>query len=152
MADNIISKAVEKATAITDKISDFTDDIWGDEERDIKEEFRESGKEKIKSVLEYINNSTELIKKSGFELKGLGIALSLSPVIISSFGFNEKITPEAREPIFTEAGDSKLLKIIFHCLFKASDFFDAIKFSDYKLDTVNITLGLTPGINMTFKK
>jgi hypothetical protein len=126
--------------------------LWGDEERDIKVEFKESGREKIKSVLEYINNSAEMIKKSGFELKGLGIALSLSPVITSSFGFQKKISEEERESLLKETSESKLLKIIFHCLFKASDFFDAIKFSDYKLDTVNITLGLTPGINMTFKK
>lgn len=152
MTENLISKAKEKASELTDKISEIKDDLWGDEERDIKEEFKESGREKIKSVLEYINNSTEMIKKSGFELKGMGIALSLSPVITSSFGFQKKISAEEREALLAEASDSKLLKIIFHCLFKASDFFDAIKFSDYKLDTVNITLGLTPGINMTFKK
>ncbi|MBN1633599.1 MAG: hypothetical protein JW917_05495 [Ignavibacteria bacterium] len=73
-------------------------------------------------------------------------------MIISSFGFQEKITTEQRETLLSEVSDSKLPKIIFRCLFKASDFFDATKFSEYKLDTVNITFGLTPRINMMFRK
>lgn len=152
MADNLISKAKEKASEISEKIMDLKDEIWGDDEADIQEEFKETGKDKLKSLLEYINNSTELIKKSGFELKGLGVSISLAPVITSSFGFIKKINPEEREALLKEASESRILKIIFHALFKANDYFDAIKFSDYKLDTVNITLGLAPGINMTFKK
>jgi len=124
----------------------------GDDEKELQEEFKEVGKDKLKSVLEYINNSSEIIKKSGFELKGLGISLTLAPVITSSFGFIKKIDSDEREALLAEVAESRILKIIFHCLFKANDFFDAIKFSDYKLDTVNISLGFTPGVNMTFKK
>lgn len=152
MGKELLSKAKEKASSISDKIAEMKNDIWGDEESEIQEEFKETGKDKLKGILEYINNSSENIKKSGFELKGLGVSLSLSPVITTSFGFNNKISTEQRQALLEENKDNRLLKIIYHCLFKASDFFDAIKFSDYKLDTVNITLGLTPGINMTFKK
>jgi len=152
MTDNIRSKAKEKAAELTEKISDLTGDIFSGDETDIKEEFKETGREKLKSVLENINNSSAIIQKSGFELKGLGVELSITPVIITSFGFEKKISEEERKALLKEVSDKRLLKIIFHTLFKANDFFDAIKFSDYKLDTVNITLGLTPGVDMTFKK
>jgi hypothetical protein len=54
MADNIFSKVKESASAIKEKVSDLKEDIWGDEQKQIIQEFKDSGTAKIKEVLENI--------------------------------------------------------------------------------------------------
>jgi hypothetical protein len=150
--DNILEKAKNAAGGLKDKISDFKDNIWGDDENQISEEFKDAGRNKIQDMLNYIESSNDLFTKSGFELIGLGVSLALTPVIVSTFQFNKKISDEEREVLLCESNDRKIIKLIMNCLFKANDFVDGIKVANYKLGTVAITLGLSPGINVTFKK
>ena len=52
MAENIFSKVKESASAFKEKVSDLKEDIWGDEQKLIIQEFKDSGTAKIKEVLE----------------------------------------------------------------------------------------------------
>jgi hypothetical protein len=54
--------------------------------------------------------------------------------------------------LLEEASDKKLIKLILKLLFKAGDFYKSIQLGDYILDVVNISLGLSPGMSVAFKK
>ncbi|MCX6165245.1 MAG: hypothetical protein NTU73_10380 [Ignavibacteriae bacterium] len=150
--DKLKEKALEAAGGLKDKIADMKDNIFSSEEEEIKEEFKESGTSKIQEMLNYITDSTDLINRAGFELSGLGVSIAIAPLIKVSFAFLKKISEDERKEIIEEVKEKRIIKILLACLFKASDFVDGIKVGNYKLGGVDISLGLTPGINVTFKK
>jgi len=150
--DKLKEKALGAAGGFKNKIADMKDNIFGSEEKEIKEEFKESGTSKIQEMLNYITGSSDLIRRAGFELSGLGVSIAIAPLIKVSFAYLEKIAEEERAGIIEEVKDKRIIKILLSCLFKASDFVDGIKVGNYKLGGVEISLGLTPGINVTFKK
>ncbi len=151
-AETILNKVIETASTISEKVDEIKEDIWGEEQKLIIEEFRESGSQKVKDILNNLNNSSELFDRAGFHLSNLNISLGIPPEISSEFKAIKIITMEERETLISEVADNRIVTLVMKCLFKANDFYDKIKFGTYKLDVVNITLGLTPGINMNFQR
>ena len=151
-AETILYKVIETASTISEKVDEIKEDIWGEEQKLIIEEFRESSSQKVKDILNNLNNSSELFDRAGFHLSNLNISLGIPPEISSDFKAIKIITMEERETLINEVADNRIVTLVMKCLFKANDFYDKIKFGTYKLDVVNITLGLTPGINMNFQR
>lgn len=151
-AETILNKVIETASTISDKVDEIKEDIWGDEQKLIIEEFRESSSQKVKDILNNLNNSSELFDRAGFHLSNLNISLGIPPEISAGFKAIKIITMEERETLLSEVKENRIVTLVMKCLFKANDFYDKIKFGTYKLDIVNITLGLTPGVNMNFKR
>ncbi|MBK8382523.1 MAG: hypothetical protein IPL16_11670 [Ignavibacteria bacterium] len=151
-AEAILNKVIETASTISEKVDEIKEDIWGEEQKLIIEEFRESSSQKVKDILNNLNNSSELFDRAGFHLSNLNISLGIPPEISSDFKAIKIITMEERETLINEVADNRIVTLVMKCLFKANDFYDKIKFGTYKLDVVNITLGLTPGINMNFQR
>ncbi|MBK6770723.1 MAG: hypothetical protein IPG78_01005 [Ignavibacteria bacterium] len=151
-AEAILNKVIETASTISEKVDEIKEDIWGEEQKLIIEEFRESSSQKVKDILNNLNNSSELFDRAGFHLSNLNISLGIPPEISSEFKAIKIITMEERETLISEVADNRIVTLVMKCLFKANDFYDKIKFGTYKLDVVNITLGLTPGINMNFQR
>jgi hypothetical protein len=77
MPDKLFSKVKESASAIKDKISDLREDVWGQEQKQIIQEFKDSGTEKIKEVLENIGGSSTIFLQSGYELKDVSVNLGI---------------------------------------------------------------------------
>ena len=75
MPDKLFSKVKESASAIKDKISDLREDVWGQEQKQIIQEFKDSGTEKIKEVLVNIGGSSTIFLQSGYELKDVSVNL-----------------------------------------------------------------------------
>lgn len=151
-AEAILNKVIETASTISEKVDEIKEDIWGEEQKLIIEEFRESSSQKVKDILNNLNNSSELFDRAGFHLSNLNISLGIPPEISSDFKAIKIITMEERETLINEVADNRIVTLVMKCLFKANDFYDKIKFGTYKLNVVNITLGLTPGINMNFQR
>ena len=151
-AEAILNKVIETASTISEKVDEIKEDIWGEEQKLIIEEFRESSSQKVKDILNNLNNSSELFDRAGFHLSNLNISLGIPPEISSDFKAIKIITMDERETLISEVADNRIVTLVMKCLFKANDFYDKIKFGTYKLDVVNITLGLTPGINMNFQR
>ncbi|MDD5360903.1 MAG: hypothetical protein PHN88_02130 [Ignavibacteria bacterium] len=156
MTDNIFNKAKEAAKGavsnVTDKVISFKDNYLGDEQEEIAEDFKDAGSGKIKETVDSINGSIGLITSAGYEFKGMGVSLGLSPSISLSFHYLNSISDEERLSVMEQAEGNKMVKLILKLLFKAGDFYTSIKMGDYGLDAVNISLGLSPGLNITFKK
>jgi hypothetical protein len=156
MADNIFNKAKEAAKGavnnVTDKVISFKDNYLSDEQEEIAEDFKDAGSGKVKETIDSINGSISLIRKAGYEFKGMGVSLGLSPSISLSFHYLNSITDDERTSVMEQAEGKKMVKLILKLLFKAGDFYTSIKMGDYGLDAVNISLGLSPGLSITFKK
>lgn len=156
MIDSILNKAKDAAkdavSNVSDKIVSFKDNIIGDEQNEIVDNFKEASNNKVKEVLDSINESMTLITSSGYEFKGIGVSLGLSPSISLSFHYLRDISVEAKNSILEQAEEKKMIKLIIKLLFKAGDYYKAIKLGNYALDVVNMSLGLSPGMSVTFKK
>jgi hypothetical protein len=152
MEGSIFDKVKSSTENLKSKITELKDDIWNEEQASIIQEFKDGGTAKVKSVLENMNNSGLLFLKSGYELQTVSVNLGLPPVIIASFHYNNKITDEERAALLEDTKDQKIIQLIIKCLLKAEDFYDLVSVGNYGLGSVNITLGLTPGITINFIK
>lgn len=156
MIDGLLNKAKDAAkdavSNVSDKIVSFKDNFIGDEQNEIAENFKEASNNKVKEIIDSINESMQLITSSGYEFKGIGVALGLSPSISLSFHYIRDISDDDRNSILAQAEEKKMIKMILKLLFKAGDYYKAIKLGDYVLDAVNMSLGLSPGMSVTFKK
>jgi hypothetical protein len=156
MAESILDKAkgaaLDAVSTVTEKVVSFKDMAIGDERDEIIDDFKDASSSKVKEVLDSVHESMALIVSSGYEFKGIGVALGLSPSISLSFHYIREISGEDRNSILEQAADKKMIKMILKLLFKAGDFYKAIKLGDYTLDAVNMSLGISPGMSVTFKK
>lgn len=156
MADSILDKAkgaaLDAVSTVTEKVVSFKDMAIGDEREEIISDFKDASSNKVKEVLDSVNESMALIISSGYEFKGIGVALGLSPSISLSFHYVKDITDDERKSILEQVADKKMIKLILKLLFKAGDFYKSIKLGDYVLDAVNMSLGISPGMSVTFKK
>ncbi len=150
--EDLLDKAKESALAITDKIAEIKENLIGEESNAIIEEFKEAGTNKVKEIVEMLEDSRNYITRSGYELSSVHVSLGLPPEIGMSFNYKSEVAETERTQLMEEVKDRKVLSNILKCLFKAGDFYSAAKFKEYKLGTVNISLGLTPGVIINFIK
>jgi len=150
--DDFIEKAKDSASTITDKISELTNNLIGDESRAITDEFKDAGTNKVKEVVDMIDASKIYVTRAGYELISLHVSLGLPPQISLSFKYQSAVSEDDRKKLLEEVEERKILSVIIKCLFKAGDFYTSAKFKEYKLGSVDISLGLTPGVNINFVK
>jgi hypothetical protein len=156
MAENIFEKAKGAAkdavSSVSEKVISFKDNYIGEEQNEITEDLKDATSSKITEIVDNITESMDLISSSGYEFKGIGVSLGLSPSISLSFHYLREITDDTRNEIMEKAADRKTVKIILKLLFKAGDYFKSVKLGGYELDAVNISLGLSLGMSLTMKK
>jgi hypothetical protein len=151
-AENLAEKAKDAGSSISDKFLEIKENFLGDEQKEIESEFKDNNSSKLKETIQKISDSIAIINKSGYEFKGIGANLGLALAITLSFHFKKDISDEDREALLLEAEGKTLIKLILKMLFKADDFYRGIKLGNYELDSVTISLGLSPGMSLSFKK
>lgn len=150
--DDLIQKAKESASTITDKISELKDNLIGDESSAIISEFKDAGVNKAKEIVDMLDESKSFITRSGYELSSIHVSIGLPPQIGLLFKYQSEVSDDDKKKLLEEVEGRKVLSIILKCLFKAGDFYTSAKFKEYKLGSVDISLGLTPGVNINFVK
>ncbi len=154
--DNLIEKAKDAAldavSTVTEQIISFKDNYLGEEQEEFGDDFKEAGSGKVREIVDSINESMALINSSGYEFKGIGVALGLTPSISLSFHYVKDISEEEKKSILEQAKEKKLIKIILKMLFKAGNFYHSIKLGNYALDSVNMSIGLSLSMSLAFKK
>ena len=148
----ILDIGKEAVTNITEKVIEMKDDMIGDEQSAILSEFKESGLNKIKSSMEEISNSVQLISKSGYDFKKMEVSMGLPPSVSAVFHYNKEITETEKSDLQAEAKDKRIVELILKCLFKANEFYHSANIGNYKVEEVKITLGLSPGMDISFVK
>lgn len=149
---SLLNKAKSAVSSVSDKIVEMKEDMIGDEQKAIMDEFKESSLGKVKQVMEELNNSLGIITKSGYEFKGINVSLGIPPSLSTSFHYKKEISDAEKTALLEEAKEKKFVLMTLKCLFKAGDFYHSIKMGEYILNEVSITLGLTPGVSVGFKK
>ena len=150
--DDLIEKAKDSASTITDKISELTNNLIGDESQVIMDEFKDAGANKVKEIVNNIEASKIYVTRAGYELISFNVSLGLPPQIGLSFKYQSEVSADDRNKLLEEVEEQKVLSVILKCLFKAGDFYTSAKFKEYKLGSVDISLALTPGVNINFVK
>lgn len=148
----ILDIAKVAVSGITDRVIEIKEDLIGDEQSAILSEFKESGLNKIKTSMEEISNSVQLISKSGYNFKSMEVSMGLPPSVSAVFHYIKEISESERSDLLTEVKDRNIVTIILKCLFKANEFYHSANIGNYKVDEVKITLGLTPGVDISFVK
>jgi hypothetical protein len=150
--DDLIEKAKDSASTLTEKISELTNNLIGDESQIIMDEFKDAGANKVKEIVNNIEASKIYVTRAGYELISFNVSLGLPPQISLSFKYQSEVSADDKKKLLEEVEERKVLSVILRCLFKAGDFYTSAKFKEYKLGSVNISLGLTPGVNINFVK
>jgi hypothetical protein len=149
MSESLFEKAKAAAASVSETISNIKGFFWDDERIEIINQFKEKAEDKLNDVLEIVSKYKTLFAEAGYEVHGLNASLSIPPDIAISFKFIGTLDKEKREGIVSQASESRLATIILKSLFKASDFAETIKIGEMKLQSINITLGLIPGISIS---
>ena len=150
MVDNILDSAKASLESAKEKIKSITENLFDDEEKEIIEQFKSSGQEKMKETLSTFTEYSSLFKEAGYELGSINANVSLPPEISITFKYLDSAPVEKRDAMIQQAKDNKVAVIILKSLFKASDFSESIKLGNYKLKSINVKLGLIPGISISF--
>ncbi len=150
--DDLLQKAKDSTSNITSKLVELKENLIGDESKTIMDEFKDAGTNKAKEITDMLDESKGLITRAGYELNAIHISLGLPPQISLSFNFQSEINDEEKKKLLEEVEDRKVLSVILKCLFKAGDFYTSAKLKEYKLGSVDISLSLTPGVNINFVK
>ena len=150
MNESIISKAKKTLEISKVKLGDLRESFFDDAKKEIIDQFKDSGQDKIKETLTTFNQYSSLFKESGYEISSINASVSIPPEISISFKCLDTIAMEKREELLEKAKENKIAVIILVSLFKSSDFSESIKMGNYKLKTINIKLGLIPSISVSF--
>jgi hypothetical protein len=150
MVDNILDSAKASLDAAKEKIKSVAENLFDDEEKEIIEQFKSSGQEKMKETLSTFTEYASLFKEAGYEIGSINANVSLPPEISITFKYLDSAPLEKRDALIQQAKNNKVAVIILKSLFKASDFSESIKMGNFKLKTINVKLGLIPGISISF--
>ena len=150
MADNIFDSAKASLESAKEKIKNVTENLFDDEEKEIIEQFKSSGQDKIKDTISTFSEYASLFKEAGYEIGSINANVSLPPEISVTFKYLDSAPVDKREGLIQKAKENKVAVIILKSLFQASDFSESIKLGSYKLKTINVKLGLIPGISISF--
>lgn len=150
--DDLLQKAKDSASSLTDTLNQMKDNLIGDESSTIMEEFKNAGTNKAKEIADMLDDSKSLIARAGYELASIIVSLGLPPQISLSFKYQSKVTDEEKNKLLEEVEERKVLSVILKCLFKAGEFYTSVQFQEFKMGSVDISLSLTPGVNVKFIK
>lgn len=150
MSESMFSKAKKTLELSKVKLGDLRESFFDDAKKEIVDQFKDSGQDKIKETLSTFNQYSSLFKESGYEISSINASVSIPPDISISFKCLDTIAIEKREELLDKAKENKIAVIILVSLFKSSDFSESIKMGNYKLKTITIKLGLIPSISVSF--
>ncbi len=141
----IIEQVKETVTVVTEKITEVKETIIDDE---IISEYKLLGSDAAQNILQQLNESASIIAQSGFIMKNITIGLGIPPAIEITFIYSNEISDSEREKLLAQSVEKKILSLVLKALFKANDMYKKVKIGNFKLESVMITIGLIPDINI----
>ena len=141
----ILDQVKEKVTVVTEKITEVKETFLDDE---IISEYKLMGSEAAEKILSQINESNDLIIRSGYLIKSVSVGLGVPPSVKLTFKYSKEISEAEEDALLKETEGRKILSIILKALFKSNDLYNKIKVGKFKMDTVGIGIGLIPDISI----
>lgn len=150
MSKSIIESARSSVDSVKGKFNEAKTFFFDDEKKEIIELYKGSGQEKIKETLKTFSDYAGLFKQSGYELSSINASVSIPPDISISFKCLDSIPIDDRSGLLEQTRDNKIAALILKSLFKASDFATAMKMGEFTLKSINVKIGLIPGLSVSF--
>lgn len=143
--DNLIDAAKEKLAELTESATNLFN-------RDVIGSLKEYGIEKLNEAWSQIENSSDVFHRTGYSITAIDITLGIPPTLVLSLDQIENIGDEEEEKLLEENKDKTILYPILVALFKANAIQKSINSVQYKFSGLTIGLGLSPNIDMKFRK
>jgi hypothetical protein len=112
MADNIFDSAKASLESAKEKIKNVTENLFDDEEKEIIEQFKSSGQDKIKESFSTFSEYASLFKEAGYEIGSINANVSLPPEISVTFKYLDSAPVDKREGLIQKAKENKVAVII----------------------------------------
>jgi hypothetical protein len=136
---------------MTQTLDDLLDDakkkgaeLWGS--------IKSSGKDKLKKIVQNLNDALPEIEAAGFELVRLDVDIALLPRIFTRFKQVRIISESAQESILAKTKKNKFLNFILLGLFNAARVKNEIKIDQMDLKEIELEIGLTPSAKLIFRR
>jgi hypothetical protein len=143
--DNIIQTAKDKIAEITDNVQS----LW---KKDVVESLQAYGIDKVQEVWAQLEAATEVFKQTGYSITAIDVNVALPPTIVLSMNQIENISDEQEAAILEENKDRTFIYPLLVALFKANAIQKSINAVQYKFSGLSIGVGITPSIDMKFKR
>lgn len=150
--ENILDSAKEKLTEITGTITGISENITSLLKKEVIDNLKDYGIEKVNEAWTQIESSTEVFARTGYSITAININVAIPPTITLSLDQTENITDEEEEKLLNENKDKTFVYSILVALFKANAIQKSMNSVQYKFSGLSIGLGLSPSIDMKFKK
>ncbi len=143
--DNIIESAKEKLADLTQSATSlFNKDVVG--------VLKDYSIEKLNEIWSQIEASSEVFHRTGYSVLTIDIILGIPPTMVLNLEQIENISDAEEEKLLEENKDKTILYPILVALFKANAVQKSINSVQYKFSGLTIGLGVSPSIDMKFKK
>ncbi len=149
-----LDKAKDIAADVKESVQSAAKDKGLIDEKDISkmDEATNIGADKIKSILKELSDSRGIFREAGYEEDGISVTMGLPPQVSVSLIYNEDIPEEKEKELLQRTKDRKLIQVMLKALFKAASMESTVDQLDYKIDSVDVKLGLIPSVVLNFSK
>lgn len=108
----------------------------------------DASKEKYAKYNNDLISLSPIIEEIGFKTTEIVLSMGIPPSFTFHFNKIKDISPERRAEILEMHKDNALLKPIVKMLVAADNYQEKIKLGSFKFDCIEVSLGLTPGVNL----
>jgi hypothetical protein len=143
--ENIIQSAKEKIAELTDNVQT----LW---KKDVVDSLKEYGIDKLNEIWIELEAATEILKQTGYSITAIDINVALPPIIILNMNQINNISDEDESKILEDNKEKTFIYPLLVALFKANAIQKSINSVQYKFSGLSIGLGVSPSIEMKFKK
>jgi hypothetical protein len=134
-------------------ISELGDDISEQFDKNITENLKEFGTDKLNDIWEGINSSSTVLLKAGYTLTEITMSLALPPTINVGINKVHDVNIEEIKRLMVTNKTNKVLFIILGAMIKAEELQAAMKSGIYEFTGLSLKVGASiPEIDMKFKK
>jgi hypothetical protein len=136
-----------------EKLEDITEAASENINLNFLDDIKDAGIDKIKDAWHDINESTDLIRQSGYHITDISLNLSLSPTIGMNLFRVQDVSPEEIKTLMEENKNSKFMYALLLTISKANSLEKNLESGTLKFTGISIDLGLSiPKMSLKFKK
>ncbi len=108
----------------------------------------DASREKYTKYTNDLISLSPTIEAIGFKTSEINLSMGIPPSFTFHFEKIKDTTPEEREAILQQHNDNLLLRPIVKMLIAADTYQSKIQLGSFKFSCIEVSLGLTPGVNM----
>lgn len=110
---------------------------------------KDAGIEKVKSTLKDFENALPIIKKAGYNLNELNIAVGVPPSITATFNI-KNVSDDEHKAAIDEIDSNKVGKAVLNALIGATKMKEKLEIRSMTMNEIHVEIGLIPKVNLVY--